>query len=162
MTEIQIRTAQQKDADSVAVMLAHLAHEIGDGARFIADEDIIRRFGFGNKPHFHCLIAAQGGTDLGLAVYYPVFSTTRGKPGVYVLDLWISENARGLGLGSRLLSAVAVHASDEWEAGYLSLTVYADNTGATEFYRRLGFCGDDNDRPMALDGNAFDTLKGQI
>ena len=161
MTTI-IKRARIEDVEIITEMLVQLASEIGDSHKFESDADAIRRYGFGEKSLFQCFIADCRGIHQGLALFFPEFSTTRGKPGVYVQDLWVSESARGQGLGGRLLAAVAAHAASEWQAGYLKLTVNADNSAAAEFYRRLGFLGGELDRPVSVYGTAFEKLRDQI
>jgi len=161
MTKIHIRPAREEDAEMIVAILAGLALEIGDEGFFRSDADAIRRHGFGSAPLFRCLVAEGGGETLGLTLYYPVFSTTRGQPGVYVQDLWVSEGARKLGLGRRLLAKTAAQAATEWSAAYMALTVYADNPGATEFYRRQGFASGERERFMALDEAAFRALRSK-
>jgi len=159
--KMNIRPAHHEDADAITAMLTRLASEIGDREVFLSDVETIARYGFGEQNLFHCLIAESGEKHQGLALFYPVFSTMRGKPGVYVQDLWVDESARGQGLGARLLAGVAGQAASQWEAAYLKLTVYADNSNANAFYRRLGFRGDERDRPMAIVDDAFQKLRDQ-
>lgn len=137
-------------------MLGRLAGELGDGVATTADT--VAQYGFGPDPRFQSLIAVAGQTPVGLALFFPHFSTTRALPGVYVQDLWVDANARGCGLGAHLLGAVSTHAASAWGAQYLALTVYESNPGAHRFYRRLGFVGNDLDRPMSLTGAAFRDL----
>ncbi len=160
--DIMIRPARNQDAEAITEMLIQLAGEIGDNDVFMSNTDVIRRYGFGDNPLFQCLIAEHRGAHQGLALFYPVFSTTRGKPGVYVQDLWVGESARGQTLGTRLLAGVAERAASGWQATYLKLTVYADNSAANTFYQRLGFQGFERDLPVALDGPAFEKLRDQV
>jgi ribosomal protein S18 acetylase RimI-like enzyme len=157
--DINIRVANSDDATAVNAMLSRLADEIGDSDVFACDVDAISRHGFGDKPIIHFLIAENRGDDLGLAAFFPLFSTTRGKSGVYVQDLWIGTAARGQGLGTRLLAEVVKHAVSEWRASYLKLTVYAENSAAREFYQRLEFQGDERELPVTLEGAAFNNLR---
>lgn len=157
--ETIIRNADSQDADAITAMLGRLAAEIGDGDKFLCDADAIRRYGFGETPLMQFLIAEGDGRHHGLVTFFPLFSTIRGKPGVYVQDLWVSEKARSQGLGDRLLGAVAARAAAQWRAAYLGLTVYEDNPRAVEFYRRLGFRGDQRDLPVVLGGAEFQKLK---
>jgi ribosomal protein S18 acetylase RimI-like enzyme len=162
MKKIQIRPAREGDAEAIVAILAGLAMEIGDDAYFRSDADAIRRHGFGSVPMFRCLVAEGRGETLGLTLYYPVFSTTRGQPGVYVQDLWVAEGARKSGLGRRLLAETAARAAADWSAAYMALTVYADNPGATAFYRRQGFSSGERERFMALDEAAFQALRSKV
>ncbi len=51
--------------------------------------------------------------DLGLAVYHSIFSTTRGMPGVFLQDLWVSPEARNAGLGKRLMGQVVTRSRQQ-------------------------------------------------
>ena len=162
MTSISIRPATPDDAEMIAGMLSRLADEIGDTERFSSTAETIRQHGFGKQPLFHCLVAGRETPDMGLALFFPIFSTTRAKPGVYVQDLWMAKDARGQGLGRRLLAEIVSYSAMQWDAAYLSLTVYASNTNATAFYQNIGFDEGHDDVAMALDGDAFDRLRGQL
>ena len=77
------------------------------------------------------------GDIVGMSLFFYNFSTWRGEPGVYVQDMVVSERARGLGLGRRLLLETARHASRHG-ATHLRLSVDQDNAAAIGFYRSLG------------------------
>lgn len=162
MNDISIRLATKNDAEAIIVMLSKLVDEIGRKDQFLSTPEAIKQYGFGTKPMFHCFIAERENLSLGLALFFPIFSTNRAKPGVYVQDLWTSKMARGQGLGRRLLSKVAKHSAEEWEANYLSLTVYKDNFKAIDFYKNLGFGAGDNDLPMSLEGDALVQLRSEL
>jgi ribosomal protein S18 acetylase RimI-like enzyme len=161
MDEIEIRPAVEGDCEAILAMLTSLAGETGDRDRFRCRVDDLRDYGFGERPLFHCLIAARHGQCLGLALYFPVFSTTRGRPGVYLQDLWVASACRDDGLGTRLLRRVADDAGRDWQAAYLDLMVHGHNQGAERFYRRHGFEERGHDRHLTLDGEAFETLRVQ-
>lgn len=154
-----IRYATIDDAELVATMLSRLADEIGDTDRFSSTPETIRKYGFGKSQLFHSVISEQDNRGLGLALFFPIFSTTRARPGVYVQDLWTARDTRSQGLGHRLLEEVANHSAKQWGAAYLSLTVYATNTNATKFYKNIGFEIAENDLSMKLDGDAFKRFK---
>ena len=154
-----VRLATPDDAEAVAEMLARLADETGDGARFASTPETIRKHGFGPDALFETLIGERNGQPAGVAVFVRHFSTTRGQPGVYVQDLWTSPAARGAGLGAALLAAVAGHARLHWGAAYLALTTHGHNDRARSFYARFGFVAHPEDVPMTLDGMAFDALQ---
>lgn len=158
---IIIRKATIDDAETVYDMAFRLAQTIGDDAVFSCTPETLTRFGFGENALFHSLIATFEGQPCGLAMYSPVFSTNMGTPGVYVSDLWVAAEQRKLGLGQRLLAQVADAAQREFTAGYMTLTVYADNPQAGDFYRRLGFTGKEREQPQVLKTTAFRRLQAQ-
>lgn len=95
-----IRLAVPDDAVAITEMLAYLVEAVGNGTAFASTPQVIRQLGFGTKPIFSVMIAS--GTDLSL--FFPHYSTTRGRSGVYVQDLWVNPAARRQNLGRRLLA----------------------------------------------------------
>lgn len=150
MTRIDIRLATKDDAEIIVTMLATLAGEISDAGHNRSTREAIEKYGFGQNSLFQCLVATSATTALGLALFFPTFSTDRGKPGVYVQDLWVSGDARGRGLGRQLLSEVINHGTVQWDAAYLMLMVHGNNENAKAFYRRLGFTSDHEFLSMSL------------
>jgi GNAT superfamily N-acetyltransferase len=153
-----IRTATPSDAGDIVSMLARLAAETGDAARFSSTPEVILTYGFGPDALFHALIAEQNGAPVGLVLFFRHFSTTRGAPGVYVQDLWTAPEVRGHGHGAALLAAVAARAWNGWGARYLALTIHGHNVAAHAFYERLGFEAHAGDVPMLLGGDGFAAL----
>lgn len=158
MGDISIRRAEAKDAERLNAALWHLSRDIGDDHG--ATGALLRQAGFGENPVFRALLAEQGGQAVGAALFSPAFSTVMASTGVYVSDLWVSDTMRGLGLGRRLLRAVAQDAGSVWNAHYLKLAVYDDNPGARAFYDRLGFSLTEGETTLSLNRAAFDALKG--
>lgn len=155
-----IRPAKVADVPVIANMLHHLANDLGDGDIFASNSEIILRYGFGQAAMFDVVIAEFESKAVGFALYFAHFSTTKGRPGVYVQDLWVDPDTRGGQVGQKLLAAVATNAANTWDAAYMKLSVHADNTGAERFYSRLGFSVNKNETPMTAENNAFKALQG--
>lgn len=162
MNRMTIRPAKAADASAIAEMLSRLAEDLGDGSVFASTSTTILRYGFSNPPMFHVVIAEIEAKACGFALYFAHFSTTKGKPGVYVQDLWIDPDRRGDGIGGKLLAAVASHAATDWAAAYLKLTVHADNPNAARFYNRLGLSMATNEIPMTAEPDTFAALQGAV
>jgi GNAT superfamily N-acetyltransferase len=154
---VRIRTGCPEDAGAVLSMLTALAGELGLTERFASNEAAIRQHGHGARPLFSTQIA-EAEAPVGLALYFPHFSTMRGRPGVYVQDLWTAPGMRGQGLGSDLLAAVSEAAARDWGAAYMALSVHGHNAGAERFYARLGFEPAPDERPVILGGQGFAAL----
>ena len=157
MDTIAIRQAGADDAERLNTALRHLSRAIGD--EHGADPDMLREAGFGSNPAFRALLAEADREVIGAALYSPVFSTVRAGAGVYVSDLWVSEAARGQGLGRKLLQAVAGGAAKVWNARFLKLVVYDDNPDARAFYDRLGFSASQGETILTLDETGLAALK---
>lgn len=75
---------------------------------------------------------------LGYLAFYRAFSLFRPGPVMLVENVYVVAQARGTGVGKRLLAAAARTAlARGW--GRLELNVAADNAGAEAAYRALGF-----------------------
>lgn len=151
---MKIRQAVASDVPLLRVMLQKLSDHDG-GTYPVASEAALTKGGFGPRPLFRALIA-EDARPLGMAIYYPDFSTHRGEAGVYVQDIWVEPAARGHGLGKRLM-AEALRQQD-WDAAYVVLGVSPDNMTAHGFYERLGFRRRGYEM-MILTGKAVDALK---
>lgn len=154
-----IALATPEDSEAIAIMLKRLAEHLGVGAQHKTTAETVRRYGFGDRQQFGALIAHSDRVFLGLSLFFPMFSTTLGSPGVYVQDLWVEPSERGSGLGKRLLAATSRHAAESWSAEFLKLTVHADNTDAEAFYDRIGFEGDEREKPLTIGGEAFHLMR---
>ena len=115
------------------------------------------RHGFGPEPAFEAYIAVRNGVAVGLCLYGLVFSTWRGEPGVYVIDLFVDESVRGLGLGPRLLR-VAAQAGMARGATHLRLSVDRQNEGAKRFYERIGMTWRKDEHIYQIGGDDFAAL----
>jgi len=155
--EISIRRAVVEDAAALNQALAQLSADMGDIHR--ASDADIARFGFGETPVFHTLLAETAGGDIvGVAAYSPFFSTSSGAVGIYVADLWVAESTHGKQLGVRLLAAVRDAGATEWDANFIRLNVYHTNPRARGFYERLGFVAYSETQFMTLSGEAVKSL----
>ena len=149
METITIRRALRQDAALVHRLLKELAIALGKGDVMTSTSADIERFGFGDDPRFEALLAFDGQEAVGLALYFFEFSTWRGRPGVYVQDMYVAPAMRGRGLGRDLMEAV-IRRSRERGGRYVKLSVYDRNEQAVGFYRSLGFEVSDEEQVLAL------------
>lgn len=97
--------------------------------------------GLERHPTTLVFLAFAGEDPIGLAVCFVGFSTFAARPLINVHDLAVREDARGQGVGRRLLEAVEARAR-ELGCCKLTLEVRGDNTRARALYDGFGF-GDD-------------------
>jgi ribosomal protein S18 acetylase RimI-like enzyme len=95
-------------------------------------------------------VAEHDGRLAGSCITSFLFSTWRGVPGIYVIDLYIVPELRGARAGEKLLRAVA---REGWSQGarFIRLDVDHMNAGAARFYERTGFRPHDEDRAFVLE-----------
>ncbi|MDU8913682.1 GNAT family N-acetyltransferase [Aestuariicoccus sp. MJ-SS9] len=138
--------------------LRALARDLGDP--YEADRDRLERALFAPAPACQGVLALSDGAEAlrGIAVFSPFLSTMRGAVGIFVSDLWVAGEARGAGLGPRLLAAAARRGRTLWQASHLRLISYDDNPRAGAFYGAMGFTPHTGETTLRLDGAAFDAL----
>lgn len=149
-----IRPATKEDAPVIHDMVVALARDTGKMNLVTSSVADIARDGFGANPAFKALLALKDGAPVGLALFFPEYSTWRGRRGVYLQDLFVDASVRGEGVGARLIAALAAKAAGEG-AVYMRLAVDDKNDSAAKFYERLGFAEHKEDRMLFLDHGAF-------
>jgi GNAT superfamily N-acetyltransferase len=131
-----IRFATAEDVGLVLQLIRELAAYEKMPDAVVATEDDLRQQGFGPEPRFEALLAFLGDRPAGFALFFPNFSTWRGRPGLYLEDIYVSEWARGQGVGRRLMARLAAIAVTRgWDR--LDFAVL-DWNPARAFYQRLG------------------------
>jgi GNAT superfamily N-acetyltransferase len=92
---------------------------------------------FGRRPVIEAVIASIDGEPVGYALFFPNFSTFLGKLGLYLEDLYVRPQARGLGAGRALLEHLARIAVDRgW--GRFEWAVLDWNEPSIGFYKKMG------------------------
>jgi GNAT superfamily N-acetyltransferase len=136
MGAIKLRFATPGDLGLMLQLVRELAAYEKSPDAVVATEDDLLRYGFGRERRFEALLAFVGDQPAGLALFFPNFSTWRGRPGLYLEDLYVREWARGFGVGRRLMARLAAIAIERGCAR-LDFTVL-DWNPARGFYHRLG------------------------
>ncbi|WP_300712161.1 GNAT family N-acetyltransferase [uncultured Brachyspira sp.] len=104
--KFDIRFASAKDAAVILKFIKELAHYEKLEHEVSATEDILREWIF-KKKKCEVLIASEDNIEIGYALFFHNFSTFLGKAGIYLEDLYITPDYRGLGYGKKLLKEVA-------------------------------------------------------
>ncbi len=154
-----IRPATAEDVLQILAFIRALAAYEREPDAVMATEADLLRDGFGPNPFYFCLIAEHDGRPAGFAFYFFNYSTWVGRPGLYLEDLFVEPEFRGLGIGKALLERVAAIAVAnncprmQWE-------VLDWNTPAIDFYRAMGAEFLDAWRNVRVSGNALLRLAG--
>ena len=155
--DIRIRPGEIKDAEAMHGAIQAMGRGLDMAGKVTCTVEDFSRFGFGPAAAFGSLIAEVDREFAGLCLFFPIFSTWRGRPGVFVQDLYVGDRFRGLGIGERLLREVA-----SWSRArggdYLRLEVDVENEPAQRLYQRLGITWQTKDRAHAAYGEAFVAL----
>lgn len=92
---------------------------------------------FGTPPRAFALLAEAEGKPVGFCLYFYNFSTFTGKPGIYIEDIFVSEQYRGLGIGKRFFATLAEIARLH-QCSRIEWWVLDWNRKAIDFYTELG------------------------
>jgi GNAT superfamily N-acetyltransferase len=134
-----IRFATESDLDVIGQLIRglaayeRLAHEVA------WTREQLRCNLFGPRPYAEVLIAEDDATHeaVGFALFFHNFSTFLGKPGIYLEDLFVRPEHRGLGWGKALLRELARLAVAR-DCGRFEWAVLDWNEPAIAFYESVG------------------------
>lgn len=132
-----IRSATAADVPQILAYIRALAAYEREPDAVRATEADLLRDGFGPRPFYSCLMAEHEGKPAGFALYFFNYSTWMGHPGLYLEDLFVPPELRGLGIGKALLRSVAAIAM-EMNCPRMQWQVLDWNTPAIEFYQAMG------------------------
>jgi GNAT superfamily N-acetyltransferase len=135
--QFEIRPAHVEDVPVILELIRDLATYERAPNEVTATEEQLVDVLFGERPTAEVLLAFEGQSPVGFAVYFYNFSTWLGRPGLYLEDLFINPETRGKGYGRALLVELAKIARDR-ECGRMEWAVLDWNEPAIKFYRALG------------------------
>ena len=115
---------------------------------------------FGEHPRVFAHVAEQGGTVVGIAVWFFNFSTWTGRHGIYLEDLFVDPEVRGGGVARALFEALAAEAKAH-DCARIDWAVLDWNDLAKGFYRKIGSRQLTDWEPWRLDGEALEQMKAQ-
>jgi GNAT superfamily N-acetyltransferase len=117
---IRLLAEHEHEPEAVAVTIAELRAQLGEA-----------------HPPFECLIAEDDRRPIGFALFFRNYSTWRGRPGLFLEDLFVVEEYRGRGVGAALMGRLRqIVAERGW--GRMEWAVLNWNTAAQNFYRGHG------------------------
>ena len=134
---LTIRKATTADAPLILDFIRGLAEYEREPKAVVATEDDLLRDGFGPEPKYRCIIAEWDKAPAGFAFFFYNYSTWRGRPGLYLEDLFVLPEMRGKGIGKALLQHIAQIAMRENCYG-IRWMVLEWNEPAIRFYESLG------------------------
>lgn len=134
---LHLRPAVPADVRLVLALIRELATYEREPDAVVATEADLLRDGFGDRPLFHVLIAEEDGEPAGFAFYFFSYSTWRGRPCLYLEDLFVRPAFRRRGIGLSLLRELASVAVRERCERFV-WQVLDWNAPAIAFYESLG------------------------
>jgi GNAT superfamily N-acetyltransferase len=135
--EITIRPAAVHEVPVILQFIRDLAQYEHLEHQVVATEAMLSEVLFGPRPYAEVVFACRAGEPVGFALFFHNFSTFLGRPGIYLEDLFVRPQARGHGVGRRLLTWLAAEAVRR-NCGRLEWSVLDWNEPSIRFYRNLG------------------------
>lgn len=134
--KVHIRKAVKSDAESILSLIHELAVFEKEPEAVIVTKTQIEQDGFGDRPLFECIVAAVAEKVVGMALFYPRYSTWKGAT-LHLEDLVVTEKMKGKGIGTKLYKAFLSHA-DSLGVDRVEWVVLDWNTTAIQFYEKSG------------------------
>lgn len=178
MPEGRIRAARPADVPEILAMIRDLAAYERAAHEVVATEESLTAALFGGTPDApgtaaptpsgvpaaYCFVVEHPGDDgrtIGaIALWFLNFSTWLGRHGIYLEDLYVRPELRGLGYGQRLLSRLARECVDRGY-GRLEWWVLDWNDPALGFYAALGAAPMDEWTVHRITGEELHRLAGR-
>jgi GNAT superfamily N-acetyltransferase len=135
--QFEIRPAHVEDVPIILGLIRDLATYERAPDEVTATEEQLVDVLFGERPAAEVLLAFEGQSPVGFAVFFYNFSTWLGRPGLYLEDLFVKPDNRGKGYGRALLIQLAKIARGR-DCGRMEWAVLDWNEPAIKFYRSLG------------------------
>ena len=156
---ITIRPATEQDVPLIQGFIRDLARYEHLEHEMVATEEGLRKTLFGERRYAEVVFACVGDDPVGFALFFHNYSTFLGKPGIYLEDLFVRPEARGRGIGKRLLAWLAQTAVAR-DCGRLEWAVLDWNEPSIGFYRSLGAILKSEWQIFRLSGDPLKALAG--
>jgi GNAT superfamily N-acetyltransferase len=156
----RISAATEADVPVILEMIRALAayEKLEDAC--VATEATLHASLFGADPAAEVLIAWNGETPAGFALFFHNYSTFLAQQGLYLEDLFVKPEFRGNGIGKALLVRLA-RIAVERQCGRFEWSVLDWNEPAIGFYRKLGAIPLHDWTIFRVSGDALTRLAGK-
>jgi len=151
---ITVRKATEEDFEAILNLVTELAVFQNAPHKVTNTVDLMKQ----EKTYFNAFVAAStNGEIAGIATYFFAYYTWVGKS-LYLDDLYVKEDKRGLKIGSALLKAIFEVAKNE-NCKRVRWQVSSWNKPAIEFYKKCGAELDEECVNCDFDESTISTFK---
>ena len=152
-----LRGARREDVPAIVGLIKDLALYERQPEDCHADSRLLEDHLFGPRPFAEAVVAEIGPEVVGFALFFHNYSTWLTRPGLYLEDLYVRPERRGLGVGKALLVHLARTAVARG-CGRMEWSVLTWNEPANGFYKSLGAFPMDGWRTYRLTDDALRVL----
>lgn len=160
MGDFSIRFAAREDIPTILGFIRALAAYEKMEDQVIADETLLETWIF-EKRKAEVLLAFEGDTPVGFALFFHNFSTWLGRAGIYLEDLFVLPEYRGRGYGKLLMKRLARIAVQRG-CGRLEWACLDWNEPSIAFYKSVGATALDEWTTYRVTGDALLALASRI
>ncbi len=132
--EVKLRKAAPSDMQAVLQLIKQLAEYEKAPQEVTVTVDELIHDGFTTNL-FNCIVAKINSKVIGMALYYPRYSTWKGRT-IHLEDFIVEKEHRKKGIGKKLFDAV-VKEAQEFGAKRLEWVVLEWNAPALNFYDKI-------------------------
>jgi len=161
MTELYFRKASQSDSHLIVELIKELAEAEKFPHEVTVTEQDLKENLFGDNPAAEVLLFYSEDTPAGFIVFYHSFSTTTGKRGLHLDDLYVRPNFQGRGFGKKALGKLASIAKDRG-CGRFEWWALKWNEKAAELYENIGARKMTELRIFRLQGEEIESVSNQL
>ena len=154
MGTVAVRPATPADIPTILGLLRELAAYEGKLDSVRIDESLLAEYAFGERACIEVLLGLLDGNAVSYAIFFPHFGSYRGRPWLYLEDLYVQPGARGAGVGHAMMAHMARITLERAWAG-MAWSVLDWNEAAFAFYRGLGAAKANGHVSMDLSGEAL-------
>lgn len=156
ISNFKIRFAEEKDTKIILDFIRELADYEKLLNEVVATEEVLHNSLFVKKSA-EVIIGEYNENPVGFALFFHNFSTFLGKPGIYLEDLYVKPEVRGLGLGKVILSFLGKLALER-DCGRLEWWCLDWNEKSVDFYKKMGANPMDDWTVYRVDGKNLSNL----
>jgi len=156
---VSIRFAVEEDTPLILSFIQELAEYENMLDEVVATQETLHKSLF-QRNKAEVVIAEYNGEPVGFALFFHNFSTFLGKSGIYLEDLFVRPQARGLGIGKELLSYLAKLAVER-DCGRLEWWCLDWNKPSIAFYKQMGAKPMEDWTVFRVDGQNLADLAGK-
>jgi len=131
-----VRKGKKTDMKQVLSLIKELAVFEKQPEAVIVTEKTLLEDGFKDRPLFKTFVAETDGEIVGMALFYPRYSTWKG-PTLHLEDLIVKKDRRRRGIGKALYNKVLKYAYKK-NVKRVEWVVLDWNTAAIKFYKKTG------------------------
>ncbi|HRY33722.1 MAG TPA: GNAT family N-acetyltransferase [Bacteroidales bacterium] len=158
--QFRIKVAESGDIPTILAFIHKLAEyeRLSDQVK-ITENQLFETL-FGPRPFAEVILAFEAGACVGFACFFHNYSTFKGRPGLYLEDIFVDPEHRGKGYGKQMLRYLA-NLAVERNCARMEWAVLNWNQPAIDVYRAIGAKPMDEWTVFRLQGDKLLDLAGK-